>query len=328
VVGNVASIGAAVVLLSVVVLGVGVSGASGKSRPEEPEPDCRVVKVVDRKGRPVVGANVTLLPCDSDAKNCGVVMHVRSWPTNRNGRICAFADVPAVKSSADGRFSFAAVAKGSAWLRVKHPDFVPCEVGARVPSSDAEIVLDEGATWQGRVFDPDGAPLADCRVSAAAASGPVASSPCSEGKFSLRRLPAGDIDVGAWTDEHSPLGSRAFNTKTRIVRNEHRQQDLSYPKGMTLAGVIVDDGGAPIAEARLSARPRDEDRPPSSFHPQQVTVRADSNGRFTFRHLEPGAWVITGDYRRVLKGKLGKLEVDATSNRDGLRLVIPEPETN
>jgi hypothetical protein len=230
-----------------------------------------------------------------------------------------------VKSAADGRFSFAAVARGTARLHVKHPRFVVQEVKAIVPSSDVEIVLDEGATWQGRVFDPDGAPLADCRVVATAAPDFVATSPCIEGSFSLGRLPAGDVEVAVGTEERSLLGVRAWKTKARMVAGEHRQQDLSWPTGVTVAGTILDEAGAPIADARLSALPRGERQPPSSLHPEQVLLRADGNGRFTFRHLAPGRWVIKGDLRAAHKGSI---EVDATTDQTKVRLVVPKAKGN
>jgi protocatechuate 3,4-dioxygenase beta subunit len=382
-------------------------------------PDCRVVKVVDGRGQPVAGAEVSLWPCDTEAGGCNPLRFQQShdWSTDRNGRICAwellsidgggalevtaperigggcagrkhwaypkgvpgargaepiivkldisplptaplkgritsadgrpikgatieiesigvsdacsfFGNRPAVESSADGRFSFAAVAKGTAQLKVKHPNFTSRQVRAVVPSSDNDIVLDEGATWQGRVVDPDGAPVADCRVVATAPPDFAATSPCTEGRFSLRRLPTGDIEVAVGTDEHSMLGARAWITKARIVDGEHRQQDLPLPKGITVAGVIVDDDGAPIPGARLSALPEGARQPPSALAREQVLVRADAIGGFTFRHLAAGAWVIEGDLRAALKGKLGKPEVDATANRDGLRLIVPKPRRN
>lgn len=374
---------------------------------------CRVVRVVDGKGRPVAGAEVSLLRCDIETEDCrrrSISSH--DWKTNRDGQVCAeellamdggralevtapermgggcaarkhwaypkgvpgargtepilvrldisplatgplkgrirspegrpiegatvavesiivsdecsfFGDRPVVKSSAAGRFSFAALARGTAQLKIEHPSFTSRDVKAVVPSWDNEIVLDEGATWQGRVFDPDGAPLADCKVVATAPPSFVAISPCTAGMFSLRRLPAGDIEVAVGTDERSPLGARTWKTKAHIVDGEHRRQDVPLPRGVTVTGVIVDDDGAPIPEARLSALPRGIRQPPSALAPEQVLVRADADGRFAFRHLAVGTWVIEGDLRAALKGKLGKLEVDATADRDDLKLTVP-----
>ena len=194
---------------------------------------------------------------------------------------CSFEpDLPEVTSSADGQFSFSAGAKGTATLEIKHPDFAPRTANAVVPSTGADIVLDDGASWEGRVFDP------------------VA------------------------TDELSPLGERPWRTKTRIAQAEHRAQDLTGPKGVTLTGVIVDQGGSPIAEARLSATPEPWNGRPD----QKVIVRADGSGHFAFRHLAPGRWMLEGDYRAALKGSLGKVDIDGTTNRDQLRLIVPEPK--
>src|SRR5580765_2439737 len=52
--------------------------------------DCRVVKVVDGKGRPLVGAEVSLFACDLQAGNCKLPdVESRDWVTDRSGRICA-----------------------------------------------------------------------------------------------------------------------------------------------------------------------------------------------------------------------------------------------
>jgi hypothetical protein len=178
------------------------------------------------------------------------------------------------------------------------------------------------------VLDPDGRPVTDCKVSAKVAGTVFAASPNSAGTFSLRHLPAGEVEVAVWSEEKSQLGARMLTMKVGIARNEHRDRDLSWPKGVTLGGTIVDQNGTPIPEARLSALPRGSERRPSEFHPKEVVVRADGGGHFRFRHLAVGPWVIEGDLRGGLKGKLGKLDIEALTDRDGLRLVVPMPMEN
>jgi protocatechuate 3,4-dioxygenase beta subunit len=381
--------------IGIVVLAVGAPVAYGKARRDEPE--CRVIKVVDSRGRPIVGAEITLFPCGSEAMHCDGNV----WETDRRGRVCAEEllhatgsldviapsrlggqcadakhwlypkDVPGgngtgpivitmnvgplaraslkgrvttadgrpikgatidvqkaavdercefdvqmkeVRSSADGRFSFAAVPKGTATLRVKHADFAPRLAEATVPGSGATVVLDNGASWEGRVLDPDGAPVSHCRVVTEFDFQYMwyAVAPCAAGRFTLRHLPAAELKINVATEEESQLGRRGMSMRTHITAGEHRVEDLTWPKGVTLSGVIVDAGGAPIAAARLSAEQRSGQ--------DEVVVRADGDGRFAFRHLSPGKWVLRGDYRT---GRHGRLEVDATEDRDGLRLEVP-----
>jgi hypothetical protein len=174
------------------------------------------------------------------------------------------------------------------------------------------------------VRDPDGEPLADCKVGAIAGATWSTGSACTAGEFSLRHLPAGDIEVVVTTDEQSPLGARTWKSKTRIERAERRHQDLSWPKGITLDGVVITDGGELLADARLSAAPDWPVRAPD----RQVIVRADRDGHFTFRHLVPGHWVVEGDLRTAPTAKVGKLDIDATADRSGLRLIVTEPRRN
>jgi len=265
-------------------------------------------RIVSSDGRPIAGATIAIE---------SVVV----------GDRCSFgSDEAPSTSSASGQFSFAAVARGKATLQINHADFAPRTISAAVPSEPAEIVLNEGASWEGRMLDPDRRPITDCKVSVRAGGTVLAVSPCSGGRFSLRHLPAGEMEVAVRTEEQSPLGARMLTIKTGIVGNEHRVRDVSWPKGVTLGGTIVDQNGTPIPEARLSALPRGLDRLPSEFHPKEVVVRADGSGHFTFRHLTSGPWVIEGDLRGVLKGKLGKLDVEALTDREGLRLVVPRPQ--
>jgi hypothetical protein len=394
----------------IVVLALCGLGADGRGR--QVTPGCRVVKVVDPKGRPIAGAKVLLLPCDVETEACTNPIESRFWLTDSTGRVCdeellgldhggalevtapdrvggmcagakhvgypkglpasrrtrpvvVKLDAPALPtarlegrilssggrsiagatiavesvvvadrcsfvpqlepstSSSNGQFSFAAIARGSAALRITHSDFAPRTASVVVPSTAIEIVLDEGASWQGRVLDPDGKPVTDCKVSARASGTVFTSSPGSAGGFSFRHLPAGDVEVSVWTEEQSQLGARMLTMKVGIASNEHRDRDLFWPRGVKLSGIIVDQNGTPIPEARLSALPRGSDRRPSEFHPSEVVLRADANGHFVFRHLAPGPWVIEGDLRGVLAGRLGKLDIEAKTDREGLRLVVP-----
>ena len=363
-------------------------------------PDCKVVKVVDGKGRPIVDARVSLSRCGYDATIC---LDVPVWSTDRSGRVCAdeliastgYLEVnapdrlggrcvaskrweyprglpqvrgsgpilvqldspalsrvplhgritsaqgrpikgatiairsivtgkgcsfspgaPAATSSAAGRFSFPSIPTGKAVLRISHPDFAP-QLVERTASATADVVLDEGAAWRGRVVDPDGEPVLDCRVFASAGGDVVAESACSAGRFSIQHLPPGDLQVVISTDERSRLGQRGLTIKARITAGERREQDISWPKGATIAGVIADGTGAAIAGARLSATPG---RPALG---STVVVRADASGRFAFRHLAPGPWRIVGDVRSPSQAKL---DVDAKTDRDDLKLTVTAPK--
>jgi hypothetical protein len=220
-------------------------------------------------------------------------------------------------SSATGRFSFGSVPKGTATLQVTHTNFAPRTVDTTSSSRGAEIVLDDGASWRGRVVDPDGEPVSACRVFASAERSVVGESNCSAGKFSLRHLPAGEMEIVVSTEEESRLGRRALTLQTKIVGREQREQDVSWPKGVTLAGVIIDADGTAIADARLSASPRRADLG------SVVVLRADRSGHFTFRHLAPGPWTIVGDMRSSFQAKR---DVDVTTDLDGLRLVVTKPK--
>ncbi|KAB2894203.1 MAG: carboxypeptidase regulatory-like domain-containing protein [Kofleriaceae bacterium] len=69
------------------------------------------------------------------------------------------------------------------------------------------------------------------------------------------------------------------------------------PRGETIAGRVIDDSGAAIAGARLTALPRGTREAVDRFVPGQVMLEADHDGRFVFRHLAPGTWTIRGDRR-------------------------------
>ena len=239
---------------------------------------------------------------------------------------CSYSPGPiSAMSSPSGRFALPQVPQGTATLQITHRDFAARTVQAVIPSADADIVLDAGAIWRGHVIDPDGQVLADCLVSARAARSWSATIQCSEGKFSIEHLPPGEVEVLVGTDERSQLGHRTLTTKVHVTDTQPLTQDLSWPKGIAVSGVIVDESGVPIGDARLSALPKGEHRLPSEFHPQEVVARADAAGQFTFRHLAPGPWVITGDLRAPRRSQV---EVDGAKDQRGVRLVAVRPQGN
>jgi hypothetical protein len=82
---------------------------------------------------------------------------------------------------------------------------------------------------------------------------------------------------------------------------KQRRQDVHWPSGESIAGRFVDAHGLPIVGANLSALPAgispflDQFYPfLDQFYQAEVVVRTDSDGRFTFRHLPRGGWVLRG----------------------------------
>jgi hypothetical protein len=179
---------------------------------------------------------------------------------------------------------------GDAQLAISHPDFVRNEVTVKV-AERAEIILDRGATWSGRVIGPDGDALTSCNVYLTDAHQHLVSSPCSSEGFVLRGILPGKVNMRTVLD-HPTLGHRTLDFDTQIEAHAQRQQDVRWPLGESIAGRFVDAAGLPIVGANLSALPAGTSPLPDRFPNTEVMVRTDSDGRFTFRHLAHGSWVL------------------------------------
>ena len=101
------------------------------------------------------------------------------------------------------------VTHGQVLLHISHRKFAEINYQVNVPSPPKGIVLYRGATWKGRVLDPDGEILDQCKIQFADPTKTIlVQSSCSREGFVLDHLPPGDGSIEIRLDFHPHLGKR------------------------------------------------------------------------------------------------------------------------
>jgi uncharacterized GH25 family protein len=121
-----------------------------------------------------------------------------------------------------------------------------------------------------------------------------------------------ELDVGLV--EHPTLGRRYLKLEVVLQPQEQRHEDIRWPAGATIAGEAVSEKtGKPIANVYVVALPKGAHELQNQDHPDSVTLRTDSEGRFVFRHLASGVWTV----------RVGKSAKEVTTGDTHVRLVVP-----
>jgi hypothetical protein len=288
-----------------------------------------VGRVVDAAGRPVVGAEVRLLPA-------------------------AFAESPdALRTVAEvmlvgltdgsGRFSLQPLGRGPFDLRARAPGFAPALVRGVKPAPGpgaanlGTIVLEPGAVLEGRVIDPGGSAIAGAAVEARSAAAPGVWDRARPGE-----LPGVRVESGAG-GEFSLAGLRPGESVTlRVLRRGYAPRTLTgvavpSPEPLVLvlapaarlAGSVVDDSGAPVAGATLlvaidpgQGAGGAGNTGPGGLGRSVGGAQADAAGRFAVEDLEAGTFRLTALAPGFLRAGVEGIAVPAGGARDDLEIVL------
>jgi hypothetical protein len=202
-----------------------------------------------------------------------------------------------VRTGPDGMFELPLLPNGRLKLSVQHDWYAAREIELTLPSPEREIQLDRGLAWTGRVLDPDGKVIDQCRLFLTLSDQRLLTATCSARGFSFGTLVPGTAKLSVRVEKHALGTWRALDRTIEIKPGKSLVDDVRWPGGATIAGRVVDGNGAPIAGARLTALPKGTPEAVNRFAEGEVMLEADQNGRFVFRHLAPGTWTIRGDRR-------------------------------
>ena len=254
-----------------------VAGRPGKA-PDKPEPP-RVRysgRVVDDDGKPVAGAELQMY-----------------YPKNN-----MLGSAGTAITDADGRFSRLIPADAERVdFRLSHPECISYQFEFDRPpppvralrDGSAVLVMKRGHSIRGVVKGPDGRPLANALVMAAAAYGTTPgpenevnedfTSPrtAMDGSFRVGGLPAGRLDVMVAADGLAP------KIEPVEVKADAPPLEIALEQGKTYAGRVVDPDGRPVEGATVYATDwrngRRERRGSNRW------TRTDADGRFTLSGL-------------------------------------------
>lgn len=276
-------------------------------------------RVVDESGAPVVGAKVMVEAVG------------RGWQLGD-------LDRDSQTTSAQGEFTFPAVAAGTHRFVAQHPELAPGAsspqtVDGTTPLRGVEIKLGAGGTISGVVVGTDQAPVANATVRLAPRQDEGGSMygwgrggrqiVCDEaGAFTIRGLARAGYRLQAESDQASSKLVDADLTSTDKVTDLRLVLDVTGE----IAGIVVDSAGEPVAEASVTALPDfwaggDLDRASVGGFSTDTT---DGGGQFRIRGLADGAYRVWA-YRGTGGNWWGQKGTPAKVGDTTLRIVLPAP---
>ena len=223
----------------------------------------------------------------------GARVYVYSLVVETKDRTCFLRGDDETHSAKDGSFTLPAIPHGLIELWVERQGYAAKRFNVRTPVPSVKIVLDQGATFRGRVLAPDGVAIESCEVWLEFDPYSLHNATCTPQGFLLKYLSPGDAILRVDIKAGSVLGLRSLSKKVHIEPNQQPQEDIRWPAGETISGEVVTTAGDPVSGIWIQALPRGTENLLNRIYPDSVRVQTDAYGRFTFWHLSPGSWVLS-----------------------------------
>ncbi|MBA3818450.1 MAG: carboxypeptidase regulatory-like domain-containing protein, partial [Deltaproteobacteria bacterium] len=209
-------------------------------------------RVLDDTGKPVVKARVSI-----DGGGGGMDRASRDDREGSDDR----KDPRAAITDAKGQFTLAAVAAGTHTVDAfdgehEPASSTPITVSDRAVSG-VELVMKAGGVLAGAVLDLKEQPVPYATVRVAAASESMQMTVARQvtaddkGAFEIRGLQRAKLDVRAESD----AAASKLEAVDLTERTDRRDLRLVLDVTGTIAGIVVDDAGAPVPEVQVSAFP-------------------------------------------------------------------------
>ena len=307
------------------------AGALPRDRPSAP---VRIVlergatafgRVLDREGKPVRGAELTL-----DPGNEGML----------DGHIVNFqGSVAQITSDPQGGFAFQHLNPGRFRLRVKRKGFAPfalpeIEVQRSARLDLGILTLDPGLAIEGRVTDPRGVPVPEVDVqlspsvlvffASEEANFMRKETTDSEGHFRFDDLRRGErFDLNLAVPGYLPAAVRSVEVPAP------EPLTIELKRGQTLAGRVTGPAGEPVGNAGLSLwetrvfRTSHGDFPSVGMRPLGVT---DRDGSFRVESVAPGLADLEVRARGYRAKRLQDLQVPEDGGVEGLEISLEKAD--
>lgn len=261
-------------------------------------------RTVDPDGKPVAGVRVFVHPSD---------------PTSLGGGFRMFSVSRSQQAVSDetGFFRIEDVIPGGIELQAtasgyQRSELANLEVRSGQELKGVEVVLAPGAVVEGRVFSPSGQPLAGAEVGV---TDPTidfffgSATTDGDGRFRLEGIAPGTRSVQA---EHKSYRRAIKELEVRLGENS---VDLRLEGGVEIRGRVVDEGGVPVASARVSLRAG-----PRSWNQPDATSGAD--GSFALDGVADGTYRVVADKEGFARSREGVEVTVAGSSLSGIEVKL------
>lgn len=199
------------------------------------------LRVVDEDGDPIADAEV-----------------VFTLRTSGSELLQLLPSTFSARTDADGQIDTTLPSAGEILLSINHPGHAPAAISVRSGALPAEVRLDPGQRWRGRVSLPSSATPLDSAKGSICASGELPATPLGkgprwercgeldpEGRFELGGLPPGTFTVRAQVDGFLPLSQTI---------DPDLDSELALEEGTLLEGVVADLRGRPLRGVSVKVR--------------------------------------------------------------------------
>jgi hypothetical protein len=256
-------------------------------------------RVVGPGGHPVGGANVLVEHVWTDGTECSENPR-RDWYT----------------TAANGVFQLERLPEGGVDLRIEAKGYAKQVFRITVPGPSRDLAIDVGVEWSGRLLDPEGAPIQFCSMRLHTHDLIDIETGCTSEGFSFHNVEEGDAKLYVRVGKTSSFGDEpGLILPVHIAPRERRREDIRWPAGLDVSGVVVDDAGVPVAGAYLRTASQDRDKAAAEG---VIETTSDERGRFVFRHLAPGSWTLMAG-RNILYGA----NATVVAGSKDVRIVLP-----
>lgn len=221
----------------------------------------------------------------------------------------------------DGSFVLENVPVGAVNLVAQAPGYAQARMNLTVeegkPLNDVELELDPGTKLVGKVTGPDGSALSGVtvRVALGGSGGMINLSSMKQtttdasGEYTLEALEPSDENIEFSHSKY--VGTR----KTITPKGREVRLDVQLSAGQRVTGVVVTEGGAPVADAEVEAMAG-----AAMFR----NARTDANGAFTFESLSPARYRFSASKRGYAEARVDDVDI---SSGTPVRLVMKSGAT-